>query len=247
VIALAASKGWSVYQLDVKSAFLHGDLTEDIYVEQPLGYQKGGNNMVYKLKKALYGLRQAPRAWYNKIESYFSLEKFEKSPAEHTLFVKYGSNNDILIVSLYVDGLIYTSSNQQMMDDFKNSMMKHFSMTDLGKMKYFLGIEVTQSVDGIFIHQMRYANEILSKFGMENCNKVCSPIVPECKLVKNESGKASDARHYKQIVGSLMYLLATRPDLTYSVCLVARFMERPLAMCSNLEVELSLGLQRSNQ
>jgi hypothetical protein len=103
-------------------------------------------------------------------------------------------------------------------------------MTDLGRMKYFLGIEVIQSVDGIFIHQMKYASEILSKFGMESCNKVCSLIVPGCKLVRNESGKASDARHYKQIVGSLMYLLATRPDLTYSVCLVARFMERPTEM-----------------
>jgi hypothetical protein len=141
VVVLAASKGWCVFQLDVKSAFLHGELTEDIYVEQPLGYQKGDKNKLYKLRKTLYGLKQAPRAWYSKIESYFYLEKFEKSPAEHTLFVKYGSNNDILIVSIYVDDLIYTSNNQQMISDFKSSMMKHFCMTDLGKMKFFLGIK----------------------------------------------------------------------------------------------------------
>ncbi|MCI44998.1 copia-type polyprotein, partial [Trifolium medium] len=91
-------------------------------------------------------------------------------------------------------------------------MMSQFAMTDLGKMKYFLGIEVQQTKEGIFIHQMKYATEMLRKFGMENCNKVCSPIVPGCKLVKNESGKASDAKVYKQMVGSLMYLLATRPD-----------------------------------
>jgi hypothetical protein len=211
----------------VKSAFLHGELTENIYVEQPLGYHNGDNNKVYKLRKALYGLRQAPRAWYSKIESYFGFEKFEKCPSEHTLFVKYGNDSDILIESLYVDDLIFTSNSQLMINKFKESMMKQFSMTDLGKMKYFLGIEVNQTADGIFIHQRKYATEILAKFGMEGCNKVCSPIVTGCKLVKNENGRASDEKSYKQMVGSLMYLLATRPDLAYSVCLVARFMERP--------------------
>jgi hypothetical protein len=101
-------------------------------------------------------------------------------------------------------------------------------MTDLGKMRYFLGIEVSQSNQGIFIHQMKYATELLSKFW--NCNSVCSPIVPGCKLIRNETGKATDTKSYKQMVGSLMYLLATRPDLAFSVCLVARFMERPTEM-----------------
>jgi hypothetical protein len=227
ILALAASRKWNVFQLDVKSAFLHGELVEDIYVQQPLGYQKGGENMVYKLKKALYGLKQAPRAWYSKIESYFCFEKFEKCAHEHTLFVKHGDNSKILIVSLYVDDLIYTGNDSQMMNAFKESMKNRFAMTDLGRMKYFLGIEVIQSNEGIFICQQKYAAEILSRFGMNDCNKVCSPIVPECKLGKNENGRASDAKVYKQMVGCLMYLLATRPDLAYSVCLVARFMERP--------------------
>jgi hypothetical protein len=117
-----------------------------------------------------------------------------------------------------------------MINNFKKSTMKQFSMTDLGKMKYFLGIEVNQTSDGIFIHQRKYATEILAKFGMEDCNKVCSPIVTGCKLVKNENGKAANEKSYKQMVGSLMYLLATRPDLAYSVFLVARFMERPTEM-----------------
>jgi hypothetical protein len=212
----------------VKSAFLHGDLSEDIYIEQPLGYQQGSSGSVYKLKKALYGLRQAPRAWYSKIENYFCSEKFEKCPSEHTLFVKKGDSNDILIVSIYVDDLIYTSNNAVMMIEFKESMKKRFAMTDLGKMRYFLGIEVSQSNQGIFIHQMKYATELLSKFW--NCNSVCSPIVPGCKLIRNETGKATDTKSYKQMVGSLMYLLATRPDLAFSVCLVARFMERPTEM-----------------
>jgi hypothetical protein len=206
VLALAANNGWNVFQLDVKSAFLHGELDEDIYVEQPLGYQHNDGGKVYKLKKALYGLRQAPRAWYSKIETYFSCENFEKCPSEHTLFVKKGVNNDVLIVSIYVDDLIYTGNNHEMMSDFKESMKKKFSMTDLGKMRYFLGIEVSQCSDGIFIHQLKYASELLNKFGMLDCNSVCSPIVPGCKLGKNEVGKATDATAYKQMVGSLMNL-----------------------------------------
>jgi transposase InsO family protein len=226
VLACAASNNWFVYQLDVKSAFLHGELSEDIYVEQPLGYHKGDSRKVYKLKKALYGLKQAPRAWYSKIESYFDSKGFQKCPAEHTLFVKV-EDRDILIVSVYVDDLIVTGSNEGKIKDFKQSMMKQFAMTDLGKMKYFLGVEVSQTEDGIFIHQSKYASEILDKFGMTNCNSVNNPIVPGSKLVKDENGKAGDAKNYKQIVGSLMYLLATRPDLAFSVCLCARYMDRP--------------------
>jgi hypothetical protein len=209
---------------------LHGELAEDIYVDQPLGYQKGSKNEVYKLRKALYGLRQAPRAWYSKIEKYFINENFEKCSHEHTLFVKYADQGKLLIVSLYVDDLICTGNDLNMVHDFKESMKRHFAMTDLGKMKYFLGVEVTQNEQGILIQQCKYAEEILRRFGMENCNTVKSPIVTGCKLVKDEGGKPVDAREFKQMVGCLMYLLATRPDLTYSVCLVARFMDKPTEM-----------------
>ncbi|GAU36545.1 hypothetical protein TSUD_277510 [Trifolium subterraneum] len=191
ILALAPNKNWKVYQLDVKSAFLHGELNEDIYVEQPLGYQKGNGDKVYKLRKALYGLKQAPRA------------------------------------CLYVNGLICTGNNEHMIQEFKVSMKKRFAMTDLGKMKYFLGVEVIQYENGIFINQHKYAVKILKRFDMTNCNKVNSPIVPGCKFVKNENGEATDAREFKQMVGSLMYLLSTRPDLAYSVCLTARFMGMP--------------------
>jgi hypothetical protein len=143
ILAFAAKEKWIVSQLDVKSAFLHGELVEDIYVDQPLGYKKEGDKKAYKLKKALYGLKQAPRAWYSKIEAYFNSEKFEKCTHEHTLFVKYGSNGKLIIVSLYVDDLICTGNDSDMIDEFKKSMKSKFAMTDLGKMKFFLGIEVT--------------------------------------------------------------------------------------------------------
>lgn len=216
-----------MYQLDVKSAFLHGELSEDVYVEQPKGFESEDDSQkVYKLKKALYGLRQAPRAWYSRIEGYFMREGFTKCYCEHTLFVKT-KGADVLIVSLYVDDLIYASSSAVMLEEFKMSMMREFSMTDLGRMKYFLGVEVIQDESGIFIGQKKYASEVLSRFGMEECNAVRNPMVLGCKLTKEGTGAAVDATMFKQLVGSLRYLTATRPDLMYSVNLVSRYMEAP--------------------
>lgn len=228
ILALAAIKGWNVFQLDVKSAFLHGELSEVVYVDQPQGYQKKGEeHKVYKLKKALYGLRQAPRAWYSKIEGYFLNEGFDKCTSEHTLFVKTGENGLMLIVSLYVDDLIFTGNDNSMFAQFKESMKKEFDMTDLGRMSYFLGVEVVQSAAGIFISQGKYAKEILERFGMDNSKPVDNPVVPGYKLCKKGSGDEVDATLYKQMVGSLMYLTATRPDLMYAVCLISRYMDKP--------------------
>ena len=151
-LSIAASRGWKVYQLDVKSAFLHGEITEEVYVEQPKGYEvKGKENKVYRLKKALYGLKQAPWAWFSKIESYFVKEGFERSTSEHTLFTKKEGETSVLFVNLYVDDLIYIGNSKQMLEEFKNSMKMEFEMIDLGCMRNFLGVEVTQTPNGIFI------------------------------------------------------------------------------------------------
>jgi hypothetical protein len=136
----------------------------------------------------------------------------------------------MLIVSLYVDDLIYTGNDVIMFESFKHSMKGRFAIIDLGRMRYFLGVEVKRDDQGIFISQSKYATEILTRFGMENCNMVCSTIVTMSKLVKEENQKAVDGAKYKQMIGFLMYLLATRFDLTYSVCLVGRYMERPTEM-----------------
>ena len=227
VVSLVAKKQWQIYQLDVKSAFLHGKLSEDVFVEQPPGYVvKGEEQKLYKLKKALYGLKQAPRAWYSLIESYFMKEGFQKCPYEHTLFLKK-SERGILIVCLYVDDLIFSGNDESMFSKFKQSMMAEFDMTDLGRMRYFLGIEVHQKGDGIFLSQRKYTQEVLERFGMEDCNPVHNPIVPGLKMVRDENGVKVDGTMYKQIVGSLMYLIATRPDIVYSVNLISRFMEHP--------------------
>ncbi|GAA0183621.1 transmembrane signal receptor [Lithospermum erythrorhizon] len=152
VISSAAQRGLKIHQLDVKSAFLHGKLIEEVYVDQPKGYEKKGQeHYVYKLHKALYGLKQAPRAWYNRIEAHFVNEGFKRYDSEQTLFTKTGGEGKIVIVSLYVDDLIYTGDDDSVMLHFKNSMMKKFEMSVLGHMSYFLGIEVIQGSKGIFM------------------------------------------------------------------------------------------------
>jgi hypothetical protein len=228
VVALAATRKWNIHQLDIKSAFLHGAINENVYLEQPPGYVfQGREHQVYKLKKALYGLKQAPRAWYSKLESYLAANDFLKCPHEHTLFMKKKEKGEILIVCVYVDDLIYTGNDKLMFQEFKTMMMKEFAMTDLGKMRYFLGIEVLQSCNGIFIGQKKYIKDMLSKFEMSDCNPVKNPIVPGSRLVKEDKGVKVDNTLFKQLVGSLMYLTATRPDIAYSVSLISRFMEDP--------------------
>lgn len=227
-LALATQRIWTVFQLDVKSAFLHGNLKEDVYVEQPRGYEvKNELHKVYKLIKTLYGLRQSPRTWFVRLEEYFIKEGFEKCNSEHTLFTKTSETGNLLAVSVYVDDLIYAGDDENMVAEFKKSMMNEFYMSDLGKMRLFLGIEVLQLSDGIFIGQRRYVLDVLKKFGMEHCNAVQNPVVPGFKLFRDENGAELNGTQYRQLVGSIMYIRATRPDIAYVVSLISRYMSRP--------------------
>ena len=228
LIALAAQKKWKIFQLDVKSAFLNGYLEEEIYVEQPQGFvAQGQEDKVLRLKKALYGLKQAPRAWYSRIDSYFTEQGFRRSKREPTLYIKTQGTNDTLIVSLYVDDLIYTSNNEKMIKKFKEDMMKNFEMTDLGLMHYFLGIEITQKEDGIFISQKKYTETLLKKFKMEGCKTVSTPLDNNKALKKEDGSPKADESKFRSLIGSLLYLTATRPDIMYAVSLLSRFMHDP--------------------
>ncbi|GAA0151404.1 transmembrane signal receptor [Lithospermum erythrorhizon] len=235
IISISAQKNWKIYQLDLKSAFIHGELTEEVYVDQPRGYKvKGTEHQVYKLHKALYGLKQAPRAWYSRIESHFAQEGFMRRNNEQTLFTKRGVEGRIAIVSLYVDDLIYTGDDDEIIRQFKNSMVNEFDMTDLGCMNYFLGIEVIQGSKGIFICQKRYAEELLARFGMSDSNSVSNPIVPGTRVDKDAGRNLVDETQYKQIVGSLMYLTSTRPDIMYVTSLISKFMSNPTELHMHL-------------
>ena len=164
LLAFAAQKGWKTHQLDVKSAFLNGYLQEEIYVEQPEGFQvKGQEEKVYLLKKALYGLKQAPRAWYSRIDEYLQSLGFIKSPSEATLYVKETDAN-LIVVSIYVNDLLVTGNSEKLVEEFKAKMLKAFEMTDLGLMSYFLGMEAKQDHNGVFISQKKYTNEYSRNF-----------------------------------------------------------------------------------
>eukprot|EP01018_Ginkgo_biloba_P012572 Gb_02021 [translate_table: standard] len=197
VLVLAAQYGWIIYQMDVKSTFLNGYVNEEIYVEQPQGFEiTGKENKVYKLKKALYGLNQAPRAWHSRIDTYFQQKGFMKSSFDPNLYIKV-IGSDILIISLYVDDLIYTRNNHHMLHDFKMDMCKEFEISDLAQLHYFLGIEIWQSEKGIFMSQAKYAMDILKKFNMSDCKPLATPIEFGLNLSKYEDSDSVDATLYR--------------------------------------------------
>ncbi|KAJ7961274.1 Retrovirus-related Pol polyprotein from transposon TNT 1-94 [Quillaja saponaria] len=185
LISFAAHKHWKIYQLDVKSTFLHGFLKEEVYVDQPEGYViEGQEDKVLKLKKALYGLKQAPRAWNNRIDKYFQENGFVTCPHEYALYVKAHENGGVLFVCLYVNDLIFTGNNPIMFEDFKKAMTYEFEMTDMGLMSYYLGFEVKQNDGEIFISQEGYAKDVLKKFQMLDSNFVNTPMEYGVKLSK---------------------------------------------------------------
>jgi len=217
-----------VVSLDVKSAFLNGVLKEEVYVEQPEGFKVTNvGHKVYKLKKALYGLKQAPRAWSSEIDAYLSICKFKRSTSEATLYTRSDLEGNLIIVSIYVDDIVYTGSSERLLSEFKREMMQRYEMSDLGLLHHFLGMEILQTDQGVFIHQGKYAKSLLSKFGLDDCKPVSIPLATGEKLKKVDESELADEGLYRRIVGSLLYLTATRPDLMYAASLLSRFMTGP--------------------
>ena len=209
-------------------AFLNGVLEEEVYVDQPQGFEvKNEEDKVYRLKKALYGLKQAPRAWYSEIDTYFSQRGFKKSLSEATVYVKGENGTNILIVAIYVDDVVFTGNNENMMEDFKEDMMQKYEMSDLGLLHHFLRIGIVQEAEGIFIHQKKYAQTLLDKFGLKGCKSVATPLISNEKLIKDDGAEPADSNIYRRIVGSLLYLTATRPDVMYATSLLSRFIHNP--------------------
>ena len=227
IIALAASRGWEIHHLDVKTAFLHGDLKEVVFVSQPKGFEvKGQEHKVYKLHKALYGLRQAPRAWNEKLNKVLEKLKFKRCSKEPSLYRKQEKDR-LLLVAVYVDDLLVTGSDHAMIGEFKREMSSNFEMSDLGLLTYYLGIEVRQEKGRITLSQGRYASKILSETGMNECNATQTPMEFGLKLLKAEEEENIDEKEYRRKIGCLCYLLHTRPDLAFSVGLLSRYMHDP--------------------
>jgi hypothetical protein len=230
LLALAAHENWEIHHMDVKSAFLNGDLNEEVFVLQPPGFVRTGReNQVLKLKKALYGLHQAPRAWNQKLDESLTSVGFQRCPSDPAIYCRGNKKGDRLVVGVYVDDLIITGSSKQGILSFKKEMTKMFEMSDLGVLHYYLGIEVRQQKNGVLISQSSYAKKILEKAGMSYCNPCKIPMEPKIKLSKENVSPLVDATLYRSLVGSLRYLANTRPDLAFSVGYVSRFMQEPHA------------------
>ncbi|WJX11887.1 hypothetical protein P8452_02442 [Trifolium repens] len=230
VIAIASSMNWSLFHMDVKSAFFNGPLEEEVYVTQPPGFEVASQkNKVYKLQKALYGLKQAPRAWNKRIDNFLHSEGFVKCSVEFGVYMKGNDISNVVLICLYVDDLLITGSNHACIEKFKRRLKDEFEMSDLGKLNYFLGLEFLYRDNGIVLHQKKYIVDVLKRFHMENCNEAETPMEANLKLSKDEVGQAVDATLFKQVVGSLRFICNTRPDINYAVGSVSRFMSNPKA------------------
>ena len=206
LLALATQLKWPIYQLDVKVTFLNVKLENEVYIAQPKGFAiNGKEEKVYKLKKAFYGLKQEPRAWYSKIDSFFQERGFERSKNEPTLYLRQEGNNDFLVVCLYVDDIIYMGLSHSIVAEFKSSMISRFEMTYLSFLHYFLGLEVKQGEDGVFVSQKKYALDLLKRFGMVNCKVASTPMNVNEELQLEDSTKKADARIFRSLVGGLIF------------------------------------------
>ncbi|KAL8088633.1 hypothetical protein AgCh_038420 [Apium graveolens] len=225
-LAYAAHKKFTVFQMDVKSAFLNGELEEEVYVEQAPGFVDSKHpDYVYRLDKALYGLKQAPRAWYETLAQFLLESGFNRGTIEKTLFY-LDHGKDLLLVQIYVDDIIFGSTNGRLCKKFSKLMQSRYQMSMMGELRYFLGLQVKQNEEGTFICQTKYTRNLLKKFGMQDCSSASTPMATATKLDK-DTGKSVDITDYRGMIGSLLYLTASRPDIMYATCLCARFQADP--------------------
>ncbi|GJY63455.1 retrovirus-related pol polyprotein from transposon TNT 1-94 [Tanacetum coccineum] len=214
----AANKNMMIFQMDVKTAFLNGKLKEEVYVSQPEGFFYQDNlSHVYKLKKALYDLKQAPRAWYDMLSSFLISQDFSKGAVDPTLFTQK-AGNDLLLVQIYVDDIIFASTNTALCNEFANLMTIKFKMSMMGQMLFFLGLQISQSPRGIFLNQSKYASKIIKKYGLLTSDSVDTPMVEKNKLDEDLQGTPVDATLYRGMIGSLMYMTSTYADADHVGC-----------------------------
>ncbi|KAJ9545259.1 hypothetical protein OSB04_024966 [Centaurea solstitialis] len=226
-LAYAAHMNFTVYQMDVKTAFLNGELKEEVYVSQPEGFvDRTKPTHVYILDNALYGLRQAPRAWYDHLSNVLLENGFYKGRIDSTLFIKT-EGNDILLVQIYVDDIIFGSTNSDMCTWFSDLMTTRFEMSMLRELSFFLGLQVLQKPDGILINQSKYIGDLLKCFHMDTSSVAKTPMASGTLIGADPKGKPVDQKTYRAIIGSLLYLTASRPDIMFATCFCARFQENP--------------------
>ncbi|CAA7014904.1 unnamed protein product [Microthlaspi erraticum] len=228
VLQLAVSCGWTIKQLDVNNAFLHGTLTEEVYVTQPPGFvDKDRPNHVCRLRKALYGLKQAPRAWYQELRGFLLQLGFQNSVADTSVFV-YIKGTDLAYTLVYVDDIVITGSNTTLVAHFINALANRFSLKDPADLHYFLGIEAIRTPKGLHLMQRKYILDLLVKTNMVDAKPVLTPLAPHPRLILHDgSPKLEKPSEYRMVVGSLQYLAFSRPDIAYAVNRLSQFMHSP--------------------
>ncbi|XP_057985369.1 uncharacterized mitochondrial protein AtMg00810-like, partial [Hevea brasiliensis] len=223
-ISLAATYDWPLHQLDIKNAFLHGDLQEEVYMEQPPGFVAQGElGKVCRLRKSLYGLKQSPRAWFGRFSEAVQEFGMQKSKCDHSVFYKQSEAGLILLV-VYVDDIIITGSDSAGISSLKTFLQTQFQTKDLGLLKYFLGIKVMRSKKGIFLSQRKYVLDLLTETGKLGAKPCSAPMTPNLQLLAGDSELFEDPERYRRLVGKLNYQTVTRPDIAYAVSVVSQFM-----------------------
>uniref|UniRef100_A0A2N9I8W4 Integrase catalytic domain-containing protein n=1 Tax=Fagus sylvatica TaxID=28930 RepID=A0A2N9I8W4_FAGSY len=225
LLAVAASRQWQLFQMDVKNAFLNGDLSEEVYMQPPPGLSHPPDK-VCRLRRALYGLKQAPRAWFAKFSSTVSRLGFSISSYDSALFLRRTGKGTILLL-LYVDDMIITGDDLSGIQELKAFLSQNFEMKDLGHLSYFLGLEITSSDDGFYLTQAKYTSDLLSRAGLTDHKILDTPIEFNARLTPSSGELLPDPTLYRQLVGSLVYLTVTRPDISYAVHQVSQFMSAP--------------------
>ncbi|KAH9766800.1 retrovirus-related pol polyprotein from transposon RE1 [Citrus sinensis] len=227
ILSLAVMNHWPIKQLDVNNAFLNGILAEDVYMHQPQGFVDSTYpSYVCKLNNALYGLKQAPRAWYDRLKESLVQWGFHISKSDTSLFIKH-AGTDILLILIYVDDILVTGSNSKLIGNVIQQLNSEFALKDLWDFHYFLGIEVTPSVQGIHLSQTKYIGDILQRANMLDSKGCVTPMSTSKKLHKDKGAAFENPSLYRSIVGSLQYVLLTRPDLAFTVNKLSQFLSAP--------------------
>ena len=228
---LATQTDMIVHQMDVKTAYLNAPIDTEIYMQQPEGFEKKGENgekLVYKLRKSLYGLKQSGRNWNNMLHAYLLDQEFEQSLADPCVYYKNRDNMNVVVI-IWVDDIIISASNKNILDSVKRSLSEKFKMKDLGKLSWFLGIEFEHGKNYMKMNQTKYLAKILQKFKMADCKPKATPSDLDVNKIRDkDSTKLADPRLYREIVGSLIYVMTgTRPDLCYIVTKLSQHMSQP--------------------
>ena len=212
--------------MDIKNAFLHGDLAKEVYIEQPPGFvAQGESDLVCKLRHSLYGLKQSPRTWFGRFSSVVQEFSMTRSTSDHSIFYHHTSSRQCIYLIVYVDDIVITSIDQDGIRKLKQHLFSHFKTKDLEKLKYFLGIEITQSKPDMVMSQRKYVLDILEETGMLDCKHVDSPMDPNVKLVPEQWEPLRDLRRYQRLVGRLNYLTITRPEISFPMSVVRQFLQ----------------------